>query len=48
VTIRKIRITSRTSINGMKLISGSSRNARGLNFIYETPSEPQMNTDTHR
>src|SRR5450759_3829391 len=33
VTIRKIRITSRTSINGTKLISGSSRTREPRKFI---------------
>src|SRR5437868_12056162 len=38
VTIRKIRITSSTSINGMKLISGSSRVRAARRFIARNAS----------
>src|SRR5450432_1734295 len=37
VTIRKIRMTSRTSISGMKLISGSSRPRVPRRFIANSP-----------
>src|SRR4051812_29353868 len=37
VTMRKIRMTSSTSINGMKLISGSSRGRPPRRFIAPLP-----------
>src|SRR4029453_17305260 len=37
VTMRKIRMTSRTSISGMKLISGSSRPRVPRRFIARAP-----------
>src|SRR5436305_557297 len=37
VTIRKIRMTSSTSINGMKLISGSSRERVPRRFMRSLP-----------
>src|SRR6185437_14773640 len=37
VTIRKIRMTSRTSISGMKLISGSSRPRSPRRFTVVAP-----------
>src|SRR5689334_5385680 len=47
VTIRKIRMTSRTSISGMKLISGSSRPRSPRRFIRE-PSRLRLALPTRR
>src|SRR5664279_5789867 len=42
VTMRKIRMTSRTSISGMKLISGSSRDRRPRKFIAALRTSPPV------
>src|SRR5664279_4528802 len=47
VTIRKMRMTSRTSISGMKLISGSSRPRAPRRFIATAPSLAVLVREVH-